>query len=318
MPLSILKRLWPARGFGITLMIVFLLVPLLFVFYFVRTDPAGEPESPDRQPAGGQSFQLQSPGEQPTDVQHSAIQLPVLPQDTADLPEDPPEAPPEEPATEQQFTDEPEEEPEEEPEISHTGVAYLTFDDGPSRAVTPGILDLLEEEGIPATFFVLPRNDTDDLFMRIIDEGHEIGNHSFSHDYTALYKKDVATFRNDVIRARNYIYDNFGYTTKSFRFPGGSMTWTREVLRPRIDVLRDLGYKHFDWQIDSGDAYALQRDKSAEALTENVLGHTRGREHIIILMHDNNSRATSLEALPMIIEGLREQGYTFDILRNYP
>ena len=96
------------------------------------------------------------------------------------------------------------------------------------------------------------------------------------------------------------------------------MTWSRDVLTPRLSALRDLGYRYFDWDIDSGDAHAFQADKSAEALVGNVLDDTRSREHVVILMHDFRNRETTLEALPLIIEGLREQGYVFDILRNHP
>jgi peptidoglycan/xylan/chitin deacetylase (PgdA/CDA1 family) len=79
-----------------------------------------------------------------------------------------------------------------------------------------------------------------------------------------------------------------------------------------------MGYRHFDWHVDSGDANPRQRDRSAEALTGNVLGNTRDRERYIVLMHDTGSKRTTLQALPGIIEGLRKQGYSFDILRNYP
>ena len=219
-------------------------------------------------------------------------------------------------------TEEPEEpeEPEAEPEpisrFSH--VAYLTFDDGPSHEITPGILDILAREGIRATFFILPREGMEDLIQRILDEGHEIGNHSYSHNYNRLYKRGLDQFREDVIRADDFMLENFGYSMTSFRFPGGSMTWNRDVRRPRIEVIEELGYTYFDWHIDSGDAHASQADKGAQALTDNVLSNTNDIDHVIILMHDFKWRDTTLEALPGIIRGLRRQGYVFDILSNFP
>ena len=196
-------------------------------------------------------------------------------------------------------------------------IAYITIDDGPSRAITPGMLDILAQEGIKATFFVLPHGGMDDIYRRIIDEGHEIGNHSYSHVYSRLYNSDdLETFREDVLRARDYILDNFGYETTTFRFPGGMMGRNSEIVAPRRVILEEIGYRYFDWNSDTGDA-GRSADKSAAALTNNVLRNTLGRERLIVIMHDTADKATTLEALPMIIAGLREQGYVFDVLRNY-
>jgi peptidoglycan/xylan/chitin deacetylase (PgdA/CDA1 family) len=196
-------------------------------------------------------------------------------------------------------------------------VAYLTFDDGPDRAITPGILDILLLEDIRATFFVLPYQGVDDLYQRIIDEGHEIGNHSFSHDYNRLYERDVSRFRTDIRRARDFIYDNFEYYTTSFRFPGGHQTAGRG-LNARLDVIRELGYTHYHWHVDpddwrTGRTAEEVRDSVKEQVNNNI---RNGREQIIILLHDRYQK--TLEALPGIIEDLRELGFEFDIVRNLP
>ena len=197
-------------------------------------------------------------------------------------------------------------------------VAYITIDDGPSRSVTPGILDLLKEEGIKATFFVLPHNGVDDLYQRIVDEGHELGNHTYSHSYSKLYRSnDLDSFTEDVLAAREFVYDNFGYYTVSFRFPGGAMSHSSAIIGPRREILEQLGYKDYDWNIDTGDSNANVVDKSAANLVGNVLRYTRGRKQIVVLMHDIGGKRTTLQALPTIIKGLREQGYSFDILRHY-
>ena len=199
-----------------------------------------------------------------------------------------------------------------------TKVAYLTIDDGPSRNITTGILDILQQEGIKATFFVLPYRDVEDIYWRIIDEGHEIGNHTYSHSYPKLYNPgSIEFFREDVIKAHDYIYGNYGYYMTSFRFPGGAMGRSSGIIGPRREFLAELGYTDFDWHVDSGDANSNMHDKSAQSLTRNVLEKTRGREKLIVLMHDTQGKTTTLEALPYIIAGLREQGYSFDILRNY-
>lgn len=196
--------------------------------------------------------------------------------------------------------------------------AYITIDDGPSREVTTGILDLLQQEGIKATFFVLPHGGVKDLYQRIIDEGHEIGNHSYSHNYSKLYtSNDISGFEEDVLLAQEWLFDNFGYLSTSFRFPGGAMGRKASIVDPRREFLEEHGYRDFDWHVDTGDANNNYKDKSAAALSQRVLDNTRDRERLIVLMHDTKSKATTLQALPLIITGLREQGYTFDILRNY-
>ena len=89
------------------------------------------------------------------------------------------------------------------------------------------------------------------------------------------------------------------------------------IIEPRRELLSELGYRDFDWNVITGDADPNQKDKSAVALTNKVLQNTRGRDKLIVLMHDINGKKTTLEALPFIIAGLREQNYTFDVLMNY-
>jgi len=206
---------------------------------------------------------------------------------------------------------------EEEEKDVPTKVAYITIDDGPSRENTPKILDLLKENHIKATFFVLPHQNLDDLYERIYNEGHEFANHSYSHNYTKLYSNDVSFFRDDVTRAREYIQDKFGYTTVSFRFPGGAMGRSETVLAPRREIIEDLGYRYFDWHVSTGDSDGGPDGKNVEALTNNVINNTKDREKLIILMHDSADKTATPEALKGIIGGLKEQGYRFDVLSNY-
>ena len=215
--------------------------------------------------------------------------------------------------------DEAQEEPAEPPEPVYTKFAYITIDDGPSRAITPGILDLLEQEGISATFFVLPHSNVEDLYRRIIDEGHEMGNHTYSHVYSRLYQpNNLDAFKEDVLKAHDWVLENFDYKMTTFRFPGGSMGRRVSIVAPRQEYLTEIGYRYFNWNIESGDARADVPDKSAAALTKNVLVNAQGKERVVILFHDTWDKKSTLEALPAIIAGLREQGFAFDILRNYP
>ena len=201
-------------------------------------------------------------------------------------------------------------------------IAYITIDDGPTRSVTPAVLDTLKNYGVKATFFVLPHNGVDDLYKRIIDEGHVLGNHSSSHDYNILYKKSVEDFKTDVLKARNYISQKFNYTTTLFRFPGGSGSWGKDVIKARAEVLSNLGYRYFDWNSSMGDTDTNLKkygtdEQIANILANNILKNTKGKDKLIILMHDSAGKKYSAMALPIVIEGLREQGYEFDVLTNY-
>ena len=272
------------RSVGVAIIISFFLVPMLFILLYIRSDQLGDSDAGD----GNAGAVALGDNAEPDDSD-SLLQ----PDENSPL--------------------NAEEHEETEPVIEIIGVAYLTFDDGPSRAITPGILDILAEEDIKATFFMMPYSGADDIFMRVINEGHEIGNHSYSHDYPALYNGSVGAFRDDVLKARSFVYDNFGYTTSTFRFPGGSQDQSREIRNPRIEAVREIGYRYFDWDVDSND---WRRGRTPEEVIKDVLENTHGKEHVIILLHDTYER--TLEALPGIIKGLRLQGYEFDILKNHP
>lgn len=194
--------------------------------------------------------------------------------------------------------------------------AYITLDDGPSRNITPQNLDTLKKYGVKATFFVLPRSGMDELYKRIVEEGHAIGNHSYSHDYGYLYSS-VENFKKDVIKAGDFIFKKTGHTPTAFRFPGGTMGRGKAAVKARADILAGLGYDYFDWNISTADTDPNLRtygDKEyiVNLLTNNILNNTRGRKELIILMHDTSEYSS--KALPRIIEGLRKQGYVFDVL----
>lgn len=104
-------------------------------------------------------------------------------------------------------------------------VAYLTFDDGPSQAVTPLILDVLKEENIKATFFVLGINvkNNPDILKRTYLEGHYIANHGYSHNYSKIYasKEKVLEEYNKTEKVIKKAIGNNDYSSYLFRFPGG-------------------------------------------------------------------------------------------------
>ena len=287
-----------ARNIGFALILTFVLVPVLFVLLYVRADNIYNEDLPGNDPGSN----LDVLGDYDDYPDNRPGQTSGTDPAESSAPEEPNE--PNEP-NEQNGQNEPAEQ--------FTGTAYLTFDDGPHKTISPAILDILLDEEIKATFFMLPYTGADDIFQRVIDEGHEIGNHSFSHDYDKLYKGSLGAFREDVIKARRFVEERFAYSSTSFRFPGGAMNQTREIRNPRIDAINELDYRHFDWDIDTDD---WRRGTTPEDIVKTIMENTNKKEHVIILMHDTYER--TLQALPEVISGLKSQGYTFDVLRNHP
>ena len=195
-----------------------------------------------------------------------------------------------------------------------TKIAYLTFDDGPSQVVTPLILDLLKEENIKATFFVLGTNikNNQDILKRTYQEGHYIANHGYSHNYSKIYK-NAATVLEEYQKTEKLIrqaIDNKEYSSKLFRFPGGFTGGKYEKIKKEPGkLLNDNNISYIDWNVLTGDAEGAN---SKEKILENVKKHTKDKENIVVLMHDSSSKILTYETLRDVIKYLREQGYTFD------
>lgn len=198
--------------------------------------------------------------------------------------------------------------------------AYLTFDDGPS-ANTEQILNILQEYGVKATFFVIG-SETEygrHLYRRIVEEGHAIGLHSYNHVYADIYKSEEA-FMESMYKLRNLIENTTGVRPDILRFPGGSNTSfiTRyggpDLAASLVARLHREGMQYFDWNVSSLDATKPVVD--TKIITEATLRGAQGRNQAIVLMHDAPAKKTTVEALPAIIEGLQAQGYTFEVLKR--
>ena len=191
---------------------------------------------------------------------------------------------------------------------------YLTFDDGPSK-VTGDILDYLAEEEVPATFFVIGI-DTDrgkTLLRRMVQEGHAVGLHTYSHVYSEIYDSPDAFFA-DQKKLRDYLKGVIGYSPAIFRFPGGSNNYTAEgwVLDGICAEAQKEGLVWFDWNAvaeDSGSTAAPPGE-----MAENIIQSGGDKERIIILMHDNSIRTTAVDCLRIIIPYYKEKGYQFKTL----
>lgn len=186
---------------------------------------------------------------------------------------------------------------------------YLTFDDGPSSN-TNVILDILKIYDIKATFFVTGKTDEQSLqaYRRIVEEGHTLGMHSYSHSYQDIYDS-VERFGEDLTRLQEHLYEVTGVWCRYYRFPGGSSNQVSKVeMQDLIDYLNRQDIRYFDWNIGSGDAAG--NTLAAARITDNCLNGMKLVNSGIILLHDSPVKQTTVEALPMIIEGILAAGDT--------
>lgn len=181
---------------------------------------------------------------------------------------------------------------------------YLTFDDGPSKN-TDRILDILQEYGVKATFFVVGKTDASSVraYKRIVEEGHTLGMHSYSHDYQELYCS-LQSFSEDLARLQEYLYDLTGVWSRYYRFPGGSSnTVSATDMQLLIRYLNENGICYYDWNVASGDAVSSKL--SAEVIAQNCITQIEGKKECMILFHDASDKGSTVDALPMLIEQLQ-------------
>lgn len=184
---------------------------------------------------------------------------------------------------------------------------YLTFDDGPSSN-TDQILDILKDYDVKATFFVVGKTDERSVkaYQRIVEEGHTLAMHSYSHRYDEIYESKEA-FARDLNSLQEYLYETTGVWPRIYRFPGGSSNTVSKVdMQELIEYLTDIGITYFDWNVASGDA--VSRALPAETIVNNCLSGIEKQKESVILMHDASNKGTTIEALPQIIEAIQEQG----------
>ncbi|HHV93499.1 MAG TPA: polysaccharide deacetylase family protein [Firmicutes bacterium] len=183
----------------------------------------------------------------------------------------------------------------------------LTFDDGPDPLYTPLILDILREKDVKATFFMIGRHAErhPEIVQRIVEEGHDIGNHTYSH--RNLYGLDEKNTWNEIAKADEVITKIAGTKPYLFRPPRGLYT------DASIEFAHELGYTTVLWSVSSRDWAEI----SANQLARYVINNTRGGD--ILLFHDSGSfigtyggyRYNTVNALPRIIDELEAKGFRF-------
>ncbi|RDE06751.1 polysaccharide deacetylase family protein [Sphingomonas aracearum] len=189
----------------------------------------------------------------------------------------------------------------------------LTFDDGPDPTWTPRILDVLKAAHVPATFFVIGENGLAHplLLRRIVAEGHEIGNHSYTHPNMAFSSDRAIAL--EVNATQRLIEAYTGRATHLFRAPyfGDAEPTTAEELQPAL-VAQSRGYTVVGLHVDPGDWQRPGVDAIVDRTIAQVAAGNADRSGNVILLHDGGGdRAETVAALPRIIAGLRARGFRF-------
>lgn len=181
---------------------------------------------------------------------------------------------------------------------------YLTFDDGPSTH-TADILDICKSYNVRVTFFVVGKTGSENeaLYRRIVEEGHTLGMHSYSHKYNEIYESKDA-FGTDLAKLQEYLYDITGTWSRIYRFPGGSSNTVSTVpMQELISYLEEMDITYYDWNISCGDAASKGLD--ARQIADNVIEHVAEHNSSMVLLHDAKDKTATVEALPLIIEALQ-------------
>jgi cellulose synthase/poly-beta-1,6-N-acetylglucosamine synthase-like glycosyltransferase/peptidoglycan/xylan/chitin deacetylase (PgdA/CDA1 family)/spore germination protein YaaH len=194
------------------------------------------------------------------------------------------------------------------------GLLALTFDDGPDPRWTPQILDILKREQVPATFFIIGKNGQayPDLVRRIVDEGHELGNHSFTHPN--LGEIPLSLTELELNATQRLIESVVGRSTVLFRPPyfGDAEADKPQEVEPAL-IAQNLGYIMVGVRIDPNDwQLPVTADQIVNRTIERATdtnSETRGE---VVLLHDSGGeRAATIEALPRLIHELRARGFRF-------
>ena len=196
---------------------------------------------------------------------------------------------------------------------SDTKRVFLTFDDGPSSN-TNQILDILNEKGIKATFFVLGSNveKKPEVIRRMYDEGHFIANHGYSHVYEAIYQSPQAVL-DEYNKCNQLVRDTIGeqeYNSHLFRFPGGLVGGKyADIKNQANELLLQNNIIHVDWNALNGDSETTS--PTIEYEMQRIQETVGDKQSVVILMHDAQAKKVTVEALPGIIDYLKGQGYEF-------
>ena len=196
-------------------------------------------------------------------------------------------------------------------------IVCLTFDDGPSKNTRP-ILEILDKEQVPATFFVCAQ-DANEKYLPLVADiaaaGHQIALHSATHQYSKIYASTDA-FWQDIRTLRQALEPYVNVAAIDWlRFPGGSTNTVSHryggngIMKALKAQAEDKGYHWIDWNVCAEDATASH--PNAAQILRNVQNDAKDQAICVVLMHDTNATHETVKALPDILEWFAAKGYRF-------
>lgn len=191
---------------------------------------------------------------------------------------------------------------------------YLTFDDGPNKYYKD-ILDVLKKYNVKATFFITYCWNNEAL-KQIKNEGHAIAIHTATHVDKNIYKDEIS-YMYDLYCIQKFVYDNIGEYSHYLRFPGGSNNTISQsinygIMKRLVALVQDLGFEYYDWNVSTGDSTSATTKEQIIEKVKNGLMYEKN--NYIVLMHD--LYPTTIEALPEIIEFIKDNGFELDVIND--
>lgn len=190
---------------------------------------------------------------------------------------------------------------------------YLTFDDGPDNVNTPALLDILDSYGVKATFFVIGTNveKHPGVLREIVRRGHTIGNHTYNHRYDGIYSGTDGFIRS-ILLNEAVLFRTAGVRPYIARDPGGRIRNNTLIKQ----ALAQNKYRLMEWNVDSYDS--RKPNLTAPQIIESIRAQAQNKKfwsQMVILMHDGKGHMNTVRALPTIIEMLKKEGFTFEVLK---
>ena len=189
-------------------------------------------------------------------------------------------------------------------------ICYLTFDDGPSEN-TVKILDLLRQYDAKATFFVIGNcigEETGEILERMVAEGHAIGLHANNHVYEKFYQ-DETSYLKDYEELYNTLKKDYGIETALFRLPGGSACkYLYGNGSEYVKQMQKRGFACFDWNVTGEDSVGKP---TVASIQKNVYDRVFRYEKPVVLLHDSCIADATVDALPGLLQEIKNKGYTF-------
>lgn len=187
-------------------------------------------------------------------------------------------------------------------------VVYLTFDDAPGGEVTKKTLDILKEENVPATFFIIGNQvkGQEDIILRMKNEGHSIGLHSFTHERSKLYGCS-SDFISEMKQVQKALYDVTGENYYILRFPFGTNNSTYRLTNEMVNSVHSNNFKIYDWTQDTLDG--ANPNSSPDTILNRAIST---KDNVVVLMHNAPANKNTSQAIKGIIKYYKSQGYTFE------